>query len=332
MDLVTQGILGASVGLASGYRVLGRKAAFWGAIVALIPDADVIWCGHFFDTMIHHRGFTHSLWFGPVFGTLLAYLMCALYEKNHEKFSTYASVFILALVTHPVLDVFTPYGTQLLAPFSNMRFALNGVAIIDPFYSLPLLLCVVLGLIKMKWNGLIQGIGLTLTTMYLFYGVGLKDQAIRDVRNYYVSKSTYPVRIEAYPTLFQPFLKRILVFEPHQVHVGWYSLYGKSMGFKHNDTFISFPTHALPFDLAVLSRVKTFVWFSDEAFLVEKNQKSYDVYDLRFGMPWGFEKGIWGIRIDDKKNVSSFKNTPKIKPSLKKIKEIYAMAFPHKND
>ena len=61
----------------------------------------------------------------------------------------------LALVTHPLLDAMTVYGTQLLLPFTHTPYAVGSVFIIDPLYTLPLLLGVLLALL-----GLTLGRGL----------------------------------------------------------------------------------------------------------------------------------------------------------------------------
>ncbi|MGB1248508.1 MAG: metal-dependent hydrolase, partial [Chitinophagales bacterium] len=46
----------------------------------------------------------------------------------------------LALFTHVLLDAFTTYGTQLLLPFSDKRISFDSINIVDPVYTIPLLL------------------------------------------------------------------------------------------------------------------------------------------------------------------------------------------------
>jgi inner membrane protein len=144
MDLVTQGLLGGCVGQLVGQKRLGRRAIIGGALAGILPDADMIvaFSQAPFNVLIYHRGITHSLFFGPVIGPLLALLTFLYYRKRYpqDTFTTWSWVFTLSLVTHPLLDWFTTYGTQLLAPFSHHRFSLNAIGIIDPFYSLSLLL------------------------------------------------------------------------------------------------------------------------------------------------------------------------------------------------
>ena len=82
----------------------------------------------------------------------------------------------LALLTHPLLDYFTTWGTQLLWPFSNHRFAADGIFIVDAFYTLPLVAAFVLFAVKRvprefsKWFA--RG-ALAFTTLYLLVGAGL---------------------------------------------------------------------------------------------------------------------------------------------------------------
>ena len=45
---------------------------------------------------------------------------------------------MLALVTHPLLDLMTIYGTQVFQPFTDEAYGLGSMFIIDPVYSLAL--------------------------------------------------------------------------------------------------------------------------------------------------------------------------------------------------
>ncbi len=75
MEPITQGLLGAAVGQAGWRHSLGRSALLWGALVALLPDADVIFAGlhRGFGEFLYHRGTSHSLWFGFALGPLLGW-------------------------------------------------------------------------------------------------------------------------------------------------------------------------------------------------------------------------------------------------------------------
>jgi inner membrane protein len=75
----------------------------------------------------------------------------------------------LALVTHPLLDAMTVYGTQLALPFSNHPYGVGSVFIIDPLYTVPLL---VGGMWALVSRGARRGlaanaVGLAISTAYL---------------------------------------------------------------------------------------------------------------------------------------------------------------------
>jgi len=154
MDTSTQAVLGAAVGQALFGHRLGRRAAVWGAVGGLIPDLDMlaVLATGAWGEFVLHRGPSHSLLFAPVFGPLLGLAVWRFHSRRRavdpgaadrdghatrhpgdpERRGTWMWLFTAALFTHPLLDVFTSYGTQLLAPFSRQRFACDAVGIIDP--------------------------------------------------------------------------------------------------------------------------------------------------------------------------------------------------------
>ena len=149
MDSLTQAVLGATVGGAVAGHTLGRRAILWGAVAGTVPDLDVV-ANPFLDAsgaLRFHRGLTHGLAFCLWAGPALAWLVHRLDRWRDARARSpgppvglrpYVAVFVLALVTHPLLDVFTVYGTQLLAPFSDRPFAIGSTFIIDPAYTVPL--------------------------------------------------------------------------------------------------------------------------------------------------------------------------------------------------
>lgn len=122
-----------------------RRAVFWLFVLcANLPDLD-IFLGLFGDPIFstrHHRGLTHSVLFAPVLAVLPALLW-----HRFSKVKKLAPLYlfsVLGIWIHIAFDVITSYGTRLLLPFSQTRFALDWMFIIDPFFTLPL--AVLLGL------------------------------------------------------------------------------------------------------------------------------------------------------------------------------------------
>jgi inner membrane protein len=132
MDPITHGVLGATLAQCGFHRKLGKKALIYGALSSMMPDIDVI--SEFIEGPIagfkYHRWITHSLWFGPILGIIIGFLAWAYYRRQHSLLQ-WISLFSFTLLAHPLLDLFTSYGTQLFSPFSDQRCAFDVVSIID---------------------------------------------------------------------------------------------------------------------------------------------------------------------------------------------------------
>jgi inner membrane protein len=160
MDAVTQGALGAACAQACFGRLLGRRAVLWGALGALAPDVDGVAAGLLgaFDDLRRHRGLTHALWFAPVAGPVLGYGVWRLHARwkrlrasagaarprpaaslpdpgDLAMLGTWMALFVVALLAHSLLDLFTTYGAAPFWPFSERRLALGGIGAIDPLYA-----------------------------------------------------------------------------------------------------------------------------------------------------------------------------------------------------
>lgn len=128
MDTLTHMLLGACIGQAIGYKRYGGKASLFGAVAAGFPDIDVMWASSIgeYGGWKYHRHVTHALWMAPVLGPLMGWGLWKHYrrEAGQEamKLWPWITLMVLAMLSHPLLDFCTIYGTQLLAPFSNQRF------------------------------------------------------------------------------------------------------------------------------------------------------------------------------------------------------------------
>ena len=120
MDSLTQIVLGASVAEATLGKKIGNKAIFLGAIAGTIPDLDIV-MRFFVDDLsasVMHRGFSHSLIFPFIIAPILGVLCKKIYSDldNVSQFE-WNKMFFLTLLTHPLLDAQTTWGTQLFWPF-----------------------------------------------------------------------------------------------------------------------------------------------------------------------------------------------------------------------
>ena len=124
MDSVTQLVLGSAVSIATlGRRTAVWKAALWGGIAGTLPDLDaLIDHGDAILNMVLHRSESHALLYLTLLSAPLAWLVSRLHRQP-DLFNRWWLALWLALVTHPLLDWMTVYGTQLLLPFTHTPYA-----------------------------------------------------------------------------------------------------------------------------------------------------------------------------------------------------------------
>lgn len=245
MDPITQAALGAVTGQAVGHRHLGRSALVAGAIAGAAPDIDVLFSigGDWFDELVLHRGITHSLFFAPVAGPVAGLIVARLLRAAPEQRRAFVWVITCALLSHPLLDVLTSYGTQLLMPFSDARFAIHAMPIVDPVYTLILMLGIALAApgtaigrgfrhlthSRAATTGGIAGCVLLLSTAYLGWAAYLNHAAEGRARAQLAGElkpaDLAQARVSAFPTLLQIHYRRVVVRTPTDDRVGYLSLW-----------------------------------------------------------------------------------------------------------
>ena len=142
MDPVSHAASGAVALLALKERPLHRFALPLAALAAVSPDADIFFATSPLRFLLLHRGITHSLAALPFLGLLLACAARVLWRTDTAGRWTFAGtwLFMCGMVgLHIWLDIVTTYGTMIFLPFSHERVRLNGLFIVDPLLTLPLL-------------------------------------------------------------------------------------------------------------------------------------------------------------------------------------------------
>lgn len=290
MDSLTQIVLGAACGEAVLGKKIGNKALLFGAIGGTVPDLDVyvgsLLYGNEIDAMLFHRGFMHSILFSVLATFALSWLVFKLYNSGKRKGTTtqanWVSLFFWSLFTHPILDCFTPYGTQLFAPFSNYRVALNNIAVADPAYTLPFLICVV---VLMFFNRNSQKrrlwlkLGLGISSVYMVFTLGNKlyvDSVFKKSLN---ENQINAKRFSTQPAIFN----NILWYGIAETNTGYvvadYSL------FDTKNRFLNFKTVPKQRDLKPTgyTDIKGLAWFSNQYYSIYKiDENEYQYNDLRY--------------------------------------------------
>ncbi len=282
MDSLSQLVLGAAVGIAvMGRRTAVWKAALWGGVCGTLPDLDAfIDHGDPVSNMTLHRTESHALFYL----TLLAPVLAAGIAKLHGELDRYRRWLLavwLALVTHPLLDVMTVYGTQLGLPFTDHPYGVGSIFIIDPLYTLPLLVGVIVALRApaargRRWNAA----GLALSTAYLGWSVVAQQQASAAVRASLRAEGVQVERLLVTPTPFNTLLWRVVVVTPDGYREGFRSLFDR-------DPRVAFDRYprgeALYRQLREHPPVARMAWFSHGFFKLAQDGGRVRLSDLRMG-------------------------------------------------
>jgi inner membrane protein len=229
MDSLSQAALGAAVAVAVMQRHTALwKAAAFGAVAGTLPDLDVfIDHGDPVLNMVLHRAETHALFWLTLFSLPLGWAMAAL-ARERPLLSRWWLASWAALITHPLLDAFTVYGTQLFLPFSNEPVGLGSMFIIDPAYTLPLLLGVLaaLALARRAAALKINAAGLVLSTTYLGWSALAHTHVADLARESLAAQGIKADRLLITPTPFNTVLWRVVAVDEagSAYREGFYSL------------------------------------------------------------------------------------------------------------
>ena len=229
MDPISQATLGAIAARVAAPKTLVGPVLLLGAIAGAMPDIDVVFSspGDFFSMVRVHRGLTHSLFFAFTAGPFLGWLI-ARWRAHREgvppKTFGWVLAMTAAILSHPMLDVLTPYGTQLLQPFSDQRFAIHAMPIIDPLYTGVLVIGCIWAARSVKPRSIALG-ALLISSGYLALGWQLGVQARELGRADLLAAGIEVDRIEAFPTLLQPWQRQVVARSGEQDRVGLLSLW-----------------------------------------------------------------------------------------------------------
>lgn len=304
MDSVTQFALGAAIGEATLGKKVGNKAVWWGGFAGSLPDFDVLFTRIIggVDGFMAHRGFSHSFLFAILAAPLLGWLVAQFHRRRPEaSWRDWTYLFFLGIVTHPLLDALTTYGTGLLEPFSNARLAYPTIFIIDPLYTLPLLW----GFISvLRWSrddpkrAKRNRMGLYLAHAYLLLTLFHKQYVTYVVEKQLDQQKIVYEKFETTPSLFNNFVWQVTVRTAEGVQMGFYKAWASDQPI----AFRFFPRQeevAKP--LGNGHTIQTLKRFSQGYYVFSKQADGVRLHDLRFGILGAGEQPF----------VFSFKLTPR---------------------
>ena len=303
MDPLTQGTIGAVLPQALSKKNLGIVALL-GFLSGMAPDLD-IFIRSSTDPLLsleYHRQFTHSLVFIPFGGLICALFLFVVFKKispfNFKKTWLYCT---LGYGTHGLIDACTSYGTLLFWPFSDIRIAWNNISIIDPLFTIPLILLIALATIKKK--NVYSKIALGWAVTYLMIGMYLHNVAINVGKEIAEQRGHTVTRIKAKPSFGNLILWKTIYETDNQFYVDATNLLfnkiipGESI--KKLNQEEDFPW--LKEESQQYKDVERFKWFSND-FLAVNPQNKNQIIDIRYsGIPNEIG-GLWGVQLNPNKH------------------------------
>ncbi|MBN2584369.1 MAG: metal-dependent hydrolase [Planctomycetes bacterium] len=288
----------ALVGEVAFRRKLGWAGIIVAAVGGLVPDLDQVAIRLLADGpfayLKYHRGISHSFLFAPVLAAVIAAAACLVCRTR--KFGWMFLAALAGVMCQILLDWPTSYGTQLLNPLSDARYALDWIFIIDPYLTIMLVVSLAL-----TWRSLKRGDdyvrvaarGLVVVVAYMLFLGALHGMAMdrleRQLADMEVDRGTVRQTV-CLPVPLMPMVWTACYSTPGRTHMG--------LAYVLGDTPIDFHTLADSPPSAAIAAVKadprtrTFLWFArlpvyDEK-VDEQGTSTVLIYDARFQgyVPW----------------------------------------------
>jgi inner membrane protein len=286
MDTITHIALGACVGEAMVGKQLGKKALLIGAFANSIPDLDFV--SSFWldvdDSLLAHRGFTHSILFGVLISVFMALLFQRWFRLKPYQlaFKTWLLFFFVELFLHLFIDAFNAYGIGWFEPFNHYRVSFNAIFVADPFYSIWLGIAFVV-LLSLKrdharrlfWTEF----GLGISTIYFMYCIINKIKTDTDIRHMLKEQHITYNKYFTTPTPLNNWLWCVTAGNDTGFYIGYYSVFDREKKIE---------LHYFPQNDSLLNPVRQFedvqhlLRFSKGFYTVEKWSDTLVFNDLRF--------------------------------------------------
>ena len=327
MDSVTQAVLGGAVSYAILGRRLGKRAAIYGAALGTLPDLDVlIDFGGPIENMTHHRGFSHSFFVQAFIAPLLAWLFVRPERLSEALFLRWWLAIFLCFVTHSLADLFTVYGTQVLWPLSVHPFAHSLLFIIDPLYTLPLVIAFVVTLVgkSIHVNVLINSLMLAVSTGYLIWSASVKvlidDKALAALNLRGISPTTY----ESTPAPFNTLLWRSVAIDGDYYYEIWTSIFDEVdqvqiQRYSRNlDLLKSVSDHP---------SVQRLQWFTKDQYKAWEKGDQIFLSDLRMGVEGAYVFNFEVAKKEAEQTIIGSFDRLEQRPQLNRLQKVWQRIF-----
>lgn len=223
MDLITHGLLGATLATALAPAHQRRLAAVVGLAGGMLADADaLIQSGD--DVLLvldFHRHFTHALAFAPL-GALMGALLLWPLLRRKIGFAALYGYSLAGYGLAGILDACTSYGTHLWLPFSDRKAAWNLISVFDPLFTLLLAIPLILALRRPE--GRRAHWGLLLAGAYLGLGAIQHWRAEQAIGEILAQRGHTTADVVVKPTMANQLLWRTLYVHEGRLQVDAFHL------------------------------------------------------------------------------------------------------------
>ena len=299
MDPISQGVLGASAAQSfTSNCSQQRRALLIGMLSGMAPDLDVL-IRSSSDPMLFlefHRQFTHSLIFIPV-GALICAVCLYPFVKHHLSFAKVYTFAFLGYASHGLLDACTSYGTQLFWPFSTARVAWNNVSIVDPLFTLPLVILVAVAAIWQRRR--MARLALIFALSYLMLGVIQHQRAESALLELAEQRGHTPLRFTIKPSFGNLILWKLIYEYEGRFYVDAARVVlNTSIIEGHSISRLVVSDHfpSLSPDSVQAHDLERYRWFSDDYLAISLRDPTV-VMDVRYSFIPNRIDPLWGIRL-----------------------------------
>ena len=243
-----------------------------------------------------------GLFFIP-FGSLIVALLLFPLVKRSMRFKTVYLASLLGYATHGLLDACTSYGTQLFWPFSNERVTWNNISIIDPLFTIPILILV--GTAIKTRKRLFSFFAIGWVTFYLSLGFVQYERTLLTAIELAHSRGHNAERLTLKPSFGNLILWKSIYQHEEKFYVDAIRTVRLSTWCSgENIRMFDYQQHLpdLDEDSQQKKDIERFRWFSQDylGFDEEKNL----VTDVRYSMIPNQIAPMWGLVIDDQQDVN----------------------------
>ena len=303
MDPVSQGAVGAAFAQSAAKKENIILIGFIGFLAGLAPDLDVLIRSEDDPILFleYHRQFSHSLFFIPIGSFFVALFIFPFVGSLISLRMVYIASF-LGYATHGLLDACTSYGPQLFWPFSDQRVTWNNISIVDPIFTVPIVILLAIAITKRK--RIFSFIAIGWIIFYLSLGFIQYERTLSAAMDLANSRGHNAERMT-----LKPSFGNLILWKSIYQHEETY--YVDAIRTVHSSTWclgesiemFDYQYHlpSLDKDSQQAKDIERFRWFSQD--YLGYDDKNSLVSDIRYSMIPNQIAPMWGLVIDTEQSI-----------------------------